>query len=349
MAIRTQEQLFAIGYKPQTSALTPNTATQLVRLLKLNADIAFPTLSTEDDSQEMGKGDEFATQEFAVAWDARGKLNKYLTSQAAQWAYTFALGSFVASDAFTSTIVPQDPQSVGIELPYFSVLQQFRPNQVGGAPLDQLMVGCAMDELTIDINSGPGRQASQISTSFFGTGYFIEPSGYTMPSAVAEVQLPAASAQVVINGIDYIGNANRGRLMSLRLGVKNNFDTNSGYFIGSGSEIAGQPQSGAVRGRLEFTRREYSLSFVVRMQSSSAEFTALRNLTTGTASIGLTGDANNHITVQHPAITFKSVVLGDSNNIATLSIDCTIKKDPSLGPIVVTAKNSTIQGIGTLP
>src|SRR3954464_11501285 len=98
MAIRTQEQLFGFSKSPQTDALTPNSAGQIIRLSKLNPDIAFPNLSTEDDSAEMGKGDEWARQQFAVSWSTGGSIRKYLTSQIAQWAFNMALGSVTASD-----------------------------------------------------------------------------------------------------------------------------------------------------------------------------------------------------------------------------------------------------------
>jgi hypothetical protein len=314
--------------------------------VKLNPDLAFPQLTTEDDAAEMGKGDEFARQQYAVSWETGSRINKHLTSQAASWAWCFALGGVTAVDRYSRTVVPQDPQIDGIELPYFSVLQQFRPNQVGGAPLDQLIVGCAINELTININAGAGRQASQLTAGFVGTGKFIEPSGYTLPAQTPEVLLPNASATVSINGVDYIGNANRGRLNRITLGVRNNFDQNSGFFIGSGSQIDGAPQTGAVRGRMEFVNREYPFDFEVRLKSSSAEFAALRSLSSGTASVGIRNGPSDAMTVTYPNLGFRSVVLSDTNGIATLQITTTVKSDPALGPIIVSVQNGTLLDVG---
>ncbi|MBV8828465.1 MAG: hypothetical protein JO108_04480 [Acidobacteriaceae bacterium] len=106
--------------------------------------LSFPELATENDAAEQGKGDEFATIEYATSWTTKGTLKKYLSSQAAQWLFTFGLGSFTATNQYTSTIVPQHPQVAGIELPYFSVLQQFRPNESGGAAMEQVIPGCAI-------------------------------------------------------------------------------------------------------------------------------------------------------------------------------------------------------------
>lgn len=346
MAIRTQEQLFGFSKSPQTSALTPNSAGQIIRLSKLNADLAFPNLSTEDDSAEMGKGDEWARQNFAVSWSTSGSIRKYCTSQIAQWAFNMALGSVTASDAFTTIAVPKSPVTDGIELPYFSTLQQMRPGAVGGAPMDQLIVGAAIEEVMLDLNKGAGRQATQITVNYVGTGKFVEPSGYTMPAASTERQLQAASASVLINGVDYIASANRGNLESLRVGIKNNINADEGFFIGSGTEIDGDFQSGAVRGRLEYTNRVYSLSLVARLTKTSAEFAALRSLTRGTATVVLNGGPQDSLSIVFPSVAYKSVVLQESGAIATLGIDCTIFSDPSLGPISVAAQNSTITSLG---
>jgi hypothetical protein len=344
--IRTQEQRFGFSKSPQADINTPNTAGQIIQLSKLNADIAFPTLATEDDAAEMGKSDEWATQHFATSWSTGGSIRKYLTSQIAQWAWSFGLGSVTASDSYTSVIVPRSPVVDGIELPYFSTLQQFRPTQVGGAPLDQLIVGCAIEEIGIEINRGAGRQATQITIGYQGSGKFIEPSGYTMPAAATEKQLQAASASVVINGIDYLANAVKGNLENVRIGLKNNIDTDGGFFIGSGTQTAGDYTSGAIRGRQEYINRVYSLQITTRLSKTSAEFAALRSLTTGSASISLSGGAQDAMTVQFPKVGYSSVVLEDANNIAVLRIDCRIFKDPSLGPIIVSCKNSTIPALG---
>lgn len=345
MAIRTQEQQYAFGYKAQPDANTPNTAAELFRLLKLNPDIPFPDLSTENDAAEMGKGDEFARQQYAVAWDVKGTIKKYLTSQFGMWLFSFGLGNITSANAYTSTIIPVDPTSAqGIELPYFSVLQQLRPNQSGGPAMDQLLVGCAIEEWSIDVNNRPGRQASQASVNFQGTGYFVEPSGYAMPTQSTEVLMPATAASVTINGINYVANKN---LMSLQITGKNNLDVNGGYFIGSGNEIAGNAQSGEVRGRLEFTNRVYGLNFEARFTSTSVEFQALRNLTNGSATVTFNGGANDVLTVTYPKVSFASTSTGDANGIATIRVSCTVMSDPTLGPIVVSAQNSTVPGIGS--
>lgn len=342
MAIRIQEQLVGFGYKTQPAALSPNVVGDLWRLSKLNSDLAFPELTTENDATEMGKGDEFATVEYATSWTTKGTIKKYLSSQFAMWLWTFGLGSFTASSGFASTIVPQDPQASGIELPYFSFLQQFRPGQSGGPAMDQLIVGCAIEEWSIDINSGPGRQASQASVSFLGMGKFTEPSTYTMPSLASEVLLPAASATVNINGIDYVATKN---LLSLKITGKNNLNEKQGFFIGSGTQNGAG--TGAVRGRLEFTNRQYGLSFVTRLNKTTDEFAKLQTLTQGTAVVTLSGGGSDTMSVTFPKILYSTMTLSETDTLATLQVTVQPLKDPVSGIIVVACQNSTVSGIGS--
>lgn len=344
MAIRTQEQLFAFSFRAQDNAQTYTPAASMWRLNKLNPELPFPQLKTEDDAAEMGKGDEFATTEYATNWDGNGSIKKYLSSQFAQWLFSFGLGAWTNSNAYSSVIVPQDPQIEGIELPYFSVLQQFRPNQSGGAAMDQLIGGCAIEDFTIELNSGPGRQNSQVTVNFVSTGQFQEPSGYTMPSLTPEVLLPASSATINISGVDYVANKN---LMSLTFTGKNNLNLNDGFYIGSGFQSAGNQKSGAIRGRLEFGNRQYGLSFVTRLRKTSDEFAQLKQLTSGSATITLSGGAQDSMTINCPSINYSAMTLTDSNNIATLRVDVTLKKDPNQGILNVSCQNSTVGGIGS--
>ena len=108
-------------------------------------------------------------------------------------------------------------------------------------------------------------------------------------------------------------------------------------------------RSARVGGRLEFVNREYALSFTVRLSATSQEFADLRALTTGSATIGLSGGVNDYLSVLYPSTTFAAYSLGtDSAGMALVQIVCTTKSDPTLGPLVVTAKNSVLTGIGTV-
>ena len=54
------------------------------RLSKLNAALANPKLTTENDAEEYGKGHEFPTATFKTSWDVGGTLEKYLSAEMAR-------------------------------------------------------------------------------------------------------------------------------------------------------------------------------------------------------------------------------------------------------------------------
>src|SRR3974377_769258 len=135
--------------------------------------------------------------------------------------------------------------------------------------------------------SGPGRANSKISVQFAGSGKMTEPSAITMPAATAEKLLPSASLTLTINGVDYVTNKN---IVSLETSWKNNIRMDQGFYPGSGFQSAGDPPSGAIRGRMEFGNRQGSLKFTARFDNASTELTKLKAQTTSTAVITLTFD-----------------------------------------------------------
>ena len=60
--VRLQELLIGFGFGKQTNISTANGSSAVWRLRKLNAQMANPKLTVEDDAAEYGKGHEFATQ-----------------------------------------------------------------------------------------------------------------------------------------------------------------------------------------------------------------------------------------------------------------------------------------------
>src|SRR3989304_4082258 len=124
------ETLIGWGFKKQTDIAPANLTAGIWGLGKLNAELPPPRLNTEDYAEEMGKGHEFATQNFKTFWDTNGRIEKYLSSDFAAWAMAFALGKVVKSGTtpnFTYTCTPLNGVTDGIELPYFSYIEQIRP------------------------------------------------------------------------------------------------------------------------------------------------------------------------------------------------------------------------------
>ena len=334
---RLQEVLICFGKQKQTDIATANSAVQMWQLRKLNAALANPKLNTENDAEEFGKGHEFPTQSFQTSWDAGSTIEKYLSAEIAAWAMAFSLGKVVKSGTnpnFTYTCTPLFPANGdAAELPYFSFVEQIRPG--AGIVLDRMAVGCAIEGWTISIGSGPGRANSKINIEFVGSGKLTESSGIVVPAATLEKLLPSASLALAINGVNYVSNKN---IVSLETSWKNNILMDAGFFPGSGFQAPGDATSGAIRGRLEFGKRQGTLRFTARFENGSTELTKLKSQTTGTAVITLTYDANNSLQITWEKVSFATAEVGETDGIVTVAVECLPMYDSTNGIISAVAK-----------
>jgi hypothetical protein len=332
-----QEVLICFGKQKQTDISTANTAGQMWQLRKLNAQLANPKLNTENDADEYGKGHEFASQSFQTSWDAGSTLEKYLSAEIAAWAMALSLGKVVKSGTapnFTYTCAPLFPANGdAAELPYFSFVEQIRPG--AGVVLDRMAVGCAIEGWTISIGSGPGRANSKINVEFVGSGKMTEPSAIVVPAATLEKLLPSASLALSINGVNYVSSKN---IVSLETSWKNNILLDAGFFPGSGFQTAGDATSGAIRGRLEFGKRQGTLKFVARFENGSTELTKLKSQTTGTAVISLAYDVNNSLELTWQKVSFSTVEVGETDGIVTVAVECLPMYDATNGIVSAVAK-----------
>ena len=335
---RLQEVQICFGKGKQTDIATAQAAAVMWRFNKLNAALANPKLATENDAEEYGKGHEFPTVTYKTGWDVAGSLEKYLSAEMAAWAMSFGLGKVVKSGTnpnFVYTCTPLIPANGdATELPYFSFVEQIRPG--AGVVLDRQAVGCAVESWQIAIGSGPGRANSKITVEFAGSGKVIDSAtGITIPAATVEKLLPSASLTLSINGVDYVTSKN---IVSLETGWKNNIRMDAGFFPGSGFQTAGDGSSGAIRGRLEFGNRQGNLKFVARYDSASTEYTKLKAQTTGTAVIHLQFDANNSLDITWQKMAFSVVEIGETDQILTVSVECSPLYDSTNGIVSAVAK-----------
>lgn len=322
MSSRVQSTKIAFGVRKQADIATATAVADMVSFTKLNSSLAQAPLGIETDEAEYGKGDEFATQQFATAWDVSIPMEKYGTSQFAAWAWAYALGKVTATGG-GYTITPIDPGVDGLELPYFSYVEQ-----IPGTDLDQTAVGCCIEEIRHTINSGPGRQNNRMQVTAVGSGKLIQPSGIVIPPPLAETILPAGAAQITINGTDYAANKS---LVSLEIGWKNNLLLREGFFPGSGTQDPANPLSGQIRGRIEIGTRKPNCQVVVRVNAASTEATKLTNLTTGTATVSLPVSITHSLTFNFAKVGFSNLRRTDTSGIATISFNVEMLKDTVAG------------------
>jgi hypothetical protein len=326
-AVNIQEYASAVGTDPQADIATASAA--YLRIPQINPDIAVVEYITEDDAKDIGKGDEFPTTQFKVSKNITAKKTWYLNSHIAKWALGFAVGTpatTTAGGGSRDTITLIDPVADGICLPTFTILEKFRED-AGSPPLDRALIGCVINSLQIDINSGPGRQNAQISVDIIG-------SRETVPSAIA---LPAVTAQKALNAATLTFTANSVNYVTLKTFVSLSFKwdnglRDTGYYPGSGSEDGFQ-----TRGRMEFGERSASLTFVGRFAEGSLELTKLKAVTEGTAAFGIVGATGNDFNISSPRCAFSSAILGNTNGIVTVQVDVKFLKHSSSGYIAAYA------------
>ena len=181
-----------------------------------------------------------------------------------------------SSAPYTYTIVPAlgSTNPTGLELPYFSFVQQIRPG--GSAVLDEMLVGCAVKGWKLSIKNSPGRasamvlggmrdhRAVHLAQRRHAAGRHRTPHEFNAGMITA----------LTINGINYLsGGSGNSSFPWMRPGTT---ISGPGFFPGSGTQDGYQ-----IQGRFEWGDRAFAVQFVVRVQSGSTEYSNLINLTTG--------------------------------------------------------------------
>ena len=342
----SRETKIGVGFVEQTDLNTPNTAAEIWSFTTTNPAPITVTPNTEDNSADIGKGDEFPTQVFPVSMDVAGRIEKIISSEAAAWAFAFGLGNVAKTASGTGQkydCTPTDPVTDCIDLPPFTVVEQIRP---GAAPpfLDRAYPGMVITGFTISLESGPGRNNARLSIDMAGTGRIVSPSAIVIPPVTQEHFLNAASASIEINGIDYVAEKS---FISAEITWQTNPRLDTGYYPGSGVDDNGF----ALRGRMEYNTRAAGLTFVARAREGSPEFNALINLTEGDATVSLTGATigagpdKHGITVHFPRTQISAATNGDADGLVTINVTVKPLKHETLGYATFSATTGAVPAI----
>lgn len=341
MSANVRETYAAVSKRKQSALGTANPETDFIQVRKTNSALATVEIVNEDDSAELGKGDEFPTTLYPSYRSIEAPIECYLTSEMMAWAAVFGLGNVVKTGVAPNlvyTCTPSAPISADIDLLPFSYAEVIRP---GGNFHDLIAVGCVLDTFQLQVQSGPGRESTKLSIGIVGTGKSTEPSGLDFANIpIPYTALPAYGATITILGTDYTAT---GRIISLEFGWNNNLRRDSGYYPGSGKQ--GNHQ---IRGRMEHGDRAITLNFTARMTTGAAERTALSNLTSGTAVITIPGpDANNEVTITCHQVRFRQAQPGDTDGIVHIAGEMSVQKHTTNGVVTIVAK-CNVDDIGAL-
>jgi hypothetical protein len=327
MATRIQNKILGLGLGKQTDITTPSAS--FIRFRQLNAELAPSGFLTENDAAEIGKGNEFisSTGVYPVSFNPLARVDKYSSAEFMCWAFAYALGD-VTEATGSYTIVPIDPCVDGLELPYFTVVEQVCES--GGQALDDAFIGCAVEDVTYDFNYGPGRQSGRVTMNWVGSGKMTTPSGVTVPAAVAEHYMLSASMTMTINGTDYVAAKT---MLSGQIAWKNNLLVGPGFYPGSGVQ-----NGAAIRGRIEIGVRASTFTFTARLLKNSVEYANLVGAVSGTAVVTATFDPTHTVTFNYPSVQYETVVNGEQDGIVSVTVTVATKYDPTNGVITVTGQ-----------
>ena len=324
------------GYKKQADIATANVVAGMWRHTNLNTKPWAKVPVNEDDRMEIGKGHEFPTQLFRSHYNMPTyEISKYASSEFLAWAMAFSLGNVVmtggpAPTPYTYVVVPAlgATNPTGIELPYFSFVQQIRPG--GSAVLDEILVGCAVKGWKLALKNSPGRASATLAVECVTTGKNTGPSLITMPAITTPHEFNAGMVTALtFNGVNYLSGGSAKDFVSMDASWENNF--RPGFFPGSGEQDGYQ-----IQGRFEWGDRVFGVQFVVRVESGSTEYAKLIGLNTGTAELTLTRDANNSFDMLIEKMGFSVAELGNTDGIVTLQITGVQLYDPTNGLVTMT-------------
>ncbi|HEY4359402.1 MAG TPA: hypothetical protein VGN17_00435 [Bryobacteraceae bacterium] len=327
MATRVQALKLGLGKAKQADIVT--VAGSFLTFEKTNEDVTSVNFTTENDAPWIGKGNEFVSSAgvYPVSQTPQNRIEMYGSAEMVTWAFAYALGH-VAEATGLYTLKPIQ-NGTTLELPYFSICEQMPEG--GAEAIDNVYVGCSMEDVTFTLNSGPGLQSTKVVSNWVGSGNYTSPSTVSLPSLTTQHFMPGASAALTVNGTDYVAAKT---LLNATIGWKNNLLLNAGFFPGSGTQ-----NGAAVRGRMEIGVRQPTFEFTVRLLSTSTEFASLVGLTSGTAVLTVTFDATHTTTFTFGEVTFESVTNTVVDGIAAVRVVCAVQDSDGTGnPLIVTSK-----------
>ena len=339
MPARIQQKVLLLSQGKQSAIATLYAGSPgFLQFTQLNSDLATPNFGIETDAPEIGKGNEFAQNIFPTVFDPSGSLDKYGSVEWTTWAWGFALGGVTVaggSPPYTYTIVPINPATT-IELPYFTIAEQLAEG--GGSAADYAYVGCAVEEVMSVIKYGAGRATHKCTASWIGSGNVTMPSGVSAPGVLAEKNMLSGGASITINGTNYITAASSGRILTVTQGWKQNLIKALGFRPGSGTQALDSGSPAQVRDWIPFGTRVPTFEFDALLQHNSPEFSALVNLTTGTAVIGMTYDANDKVTWTWEQLAYKVIANKAEEGLVAVHVTAEPMYNSSNGVLSITSK-----------
>jgi len=312
------------------------------------ADLADHTPNMSDNAALLGKGHEFATRLDLLSWDLRFRRSFRASSKNAGWGFAFHLGKITttpiagATAAYSHVMEYQDPLGAGYygsgrQQPVATILERVTSGLVRKFPSVQVMA--------VELTGTQGDWA-KLSVECIGSGRKIDGTGFSFPTAVDGEPLRVASLLFEHGLTGALADVSCD-VRSFRFRTEYAYADADGYCPGSGYQTSGDPTSGQIRNKLEFTRRAVVLEWVVRASSDNTLFTRLQGSIETAAKITLTGSvinasASHKVVVNIPKLQYRAVPIGADGDVITYTVQAVMFYDATLeNPFEVTVINTT--------
>lgn len=335
---------WAYTNKRQSAYATPNPTGDITESHPFEgADFADHIPNMSDNANQFGKGHEFATRNAILSWDVRFRRTFQATTKMLGWAFAFHTGKVTTTAAgtgFQHVFEYQDPNGVGYygsgrQQPVTTVIERVHSGLARMWPSSQVMAV----EITGQLN-----EWVRMALEIIGSGKYTDATGFTFPVAVEGSLLRHAgllfehgpSATLADESCD---------IDSFRFRSEYAYDEIGGYCPGSGYQVSGVPDSGQIRGKLEFTRRAVTFEFVARAKTNSSIITRLINQTDLKALLTITGaqlsGVHNHsVIINIPRLRYRAAPINVAGDVITFAVSTVVMYDPGLdNPWEVTVKN----------
>lgn len=338
---------WAFSNKRQSAYATPNPDVDINQSHPFEAaDFADHVPNMSDNAAQYGKGHEFATRNALLSWDVSFKRTFQATTQMLGWGFAFHTGlvntAALGGGAFEHVFEYQDPNGVGYygsgrQQPVTTVVERVTSGLIRKWPSIQVMAV----EVTGAINDW-----IKLSLDLKGSGKRIDGTGFSFPTSSEGELLRMASLTLThgpSGGTDISCDVN-----SFRFRSEMAYDENGGYCPGSGYQTSGDPTSGQVRNKLEFTRRAVLVEFVARANATNGDefidrieqqedLTAVFELEGGEiASSGI----NHYLKIDIPRLNYRAIPIQVDGDVITFAISTIVFYDATMAnPFEVTVRN----------
>ena len=359
MAESVVQLQWAYSNNRQSAYATPNPDADINQSHPFEgADIGDHVPNMSDNAAMFGKGHEFATRNEILSWDVRFRRSFHATTKILGWAFAFHCGRVTTTNlggspaAYSHVFEYQDPVGAGYygsgrQQPVTTIVERVASGLARKFPSMQVMAV----EVTGALNDW-----LRVAIEMIGSGRRMEASGFASSPGYPDSTNAATGGEGALlrNASLLFQHGTSGgtqddiscSVRSFRFRSEMSYFETDGYCPGSGYQVAGDPHSGQIRGKLEFGRRAVMLEFVVNA-SDTTFHTRLEASTLLSALLTVTGDtisgANTHaLIINVPGLKYRAIAIGTDGDQITYAITTVVFYNAGLAnPFEITVRNTT--------